>query len=70
MEKRCRGAGAEHQQPMHSSDDAADTDDAAAALAALEQEAAQRIRAQSCQSETHVTKCITLESVPQEAYLR
>ena len=40
---------------MHRSDDAADTDDAAVALAALEQEAAQRIRGQARQSEeTHL----------------
>ena len=44
-------AGVEHQEPVHSSDDAADTDDAAVAMAALEQEAAQRIRAQARQSE-------------------
>ncbi len=50
-------AGFEHQEPVHSSDDAADTDDAAVALAMLGRDAAQQIRAQARPSETLLHKC-------------
>ncbi len=62
--KRDWSAGVEHHEPVHSSDDAADTDDAAVAMAALEQEAAQRIRAQARQSETRLATCMLPEYCP------